>query len=81
MSATFARKTLVPIVVIGVVSLACTTANRELNNGLFSGKADVLRAIPASSVAEVRYIRAIDAIQRYGPSYTAGVIPVRLESR
>lgn len=46
--------------------------------GAFNGGTEVLRLIPASAVAELRYLRASDAMIRYGPDYAAGIILVRL---
>ena len=47
--------------------------------GLFAGEVDVLRTIPASAVVEMRHVRPMEAMNRYGPSYTSGVVVVRLE--
>lgn len=47
-------------------------------DGAYSGGVDVLRVFPASEVAEMRYVRPIEAMHRYGPDYRAGVILVRL---
>jgi hypothetical protein len=47
-------------------------------NGMYSGGPEVLRVISVSAVAEMQYVRSLDALYRYGPQYGAGVILVRL---
>lgn len=46
-------------------------------NGNPRGGLDALRAIGASTVAEVRLVRPTDALVRYGPEYRSGAIVVR----
>lgn len=48
-------------------------------NGNFFGPAEALRSIPVSQVAEVQFIRPVQAMHRYGPDYGAGIISVRLK--
>ena len=48
-------------------------------NGVFQGPIHVLREIPARAVAEVQYMRALDAMLRYGQDYSAGIILVWLK--
>jgi hypothetical protein len=50
-------------------------------DGAFSGGTEVLRQIPVSAVAELRYLRPNDAQLRYGPHYAAGIILVALSRR
>jgi len=40
------------------------------------GGVDELRAIPASSIAEVRYLDGRDATQRFGSGYSGGIIHI-----
>jgi len=47
-------------------------------NGSHWGGPEALRGIPASRVADVQYVRPMDALHRFGPAYPAGVILVRL---
>ncbi len=47
-------------------------------DGMHSGGPEALRLIPAATIKEVRYVRPTDALHRYGPSYSTGVIVVRL---
>lgn len=47
-------------------------------NGMFSGGPEVLRLISVSDVADMQYVRSLDAMHRYGPEYPGGVILVRL---
>ena len=47
-------------------------------NGVFNGETDLLRAIPVTELVEVRLVRSLDAVHRYGPDYQTGVILVRL---
>ena len=47
-------------------------------DGMHSGGPEALRLVPAAAVKEMQYLRATDAMHRYGPSYSAGVIVVRL---
>jgi hypothetical protein len=48
-------------------------------NGAFSGGTDALRMISASAVADMQYVRSLDAMHWYGAQYRAGVILVRLK--
>ncbi len=41
---------------------------------------DVLRLVPADVVAEIHFVEADEALVKYGPAYTAGVIVVRLRA-
>jgi hypothetical protein len=47
-------------------------------NGNHVGGVEALRQISASTVAEMQYVRAMEALHQYGSSYSAGVILVRL---
>ncbi len=49
-----------------------------LVEGAYWGGPEALRDLVASAVAEVQYLRPMDAIHRFGPDYVAGVILVRL---
>jgi hypothetical protein len=47
-------------------------------NGGFVGEADVLRFYAVSAIAEIQYVRSLDAVSRFGPQYSAGAILVYL---
>ena len=47
-------------------------------NGGFAGEVDVLRFYTVATIAEIQYIRSFDAVHRFGPDYSAGVILVYL---
>jgi hypothetical protein len=47
-------------------------------DGTFNGGIEVLRTIPRLAISDVRLVRSLDAVHRYGQDYPAGVILVRL---
>lgn len=50
-------------------------------DGMRKGSPELLRAIPASEVAEIRYLTVQDATTRYGLNVPAGVLDVKLIGR
>jgi hypothetical protein len=48
-------------------------------DGTFNGGIEVLRTIPSVAVSDVRLVRSLEAVHRYGQNYPAGVILVRLK--
>jgi hypothetical protein len=47
-------------------------------NGAYYGEVDALRVLSASTIAEVQYVRSLEAQHWYGADYQAGVILIRL---
>ena len=50
-------------------------------DGIRKGSPEYLRSIPASEVAEIRYLTVQDATTRYGLNVSAGVLDVKLIGR
>ena len=48
-------------------------------NGTYYGDLETLRLIAIFAVEQMQYVRSFDAMQRYGPDYSAGVILVTLK--
>ena len=48
-------------------------------NDVPAGDLEWLRAIPANTVAEIRFVRAVDTVLLYGARYPAGLLMVRLK--
>jgi hypothetical protein len=48
-------------------------------DGMYYGDVDALRLIAIFAVEKIQYVRSFDALARYGPNYSAGVILVTLE--
>lgn len=50
-------------------------------DGMRKGSPEILRTIPTSEVAEIRYLTVQDATTRYGMNVEAGVLDVKLIGR
>jgi hypothetical protein len=50
-------------------------------DGIRKGSPEYLRSIPATEVAEIRYLSVQDATTRYGLNVSAGVLDVKLIGR
>ena len=50
-------------------------------NEIRVGTVDALRYIPSQSVASIRFVRATDAMTRFGAGHTGGVILVELRKK
>ncbi|HEV3486381.1 MAG TPA: hypothetical protein VG106_13305 [Vicinamibacterales bacterium] len=59
-------------------SIASRAAPAVFVNGGHWGGLEALHTIHVTTVVDVKYVRPIDALHRFGPAYGAGVILVRL---